>query len=236
MDSNLIPVAARDIDGVTVQTCSARDLHKFLEIQTAFKDWINRRVADYKFLEGVDYLIVKSERQVPHQGGMRSTTISEFYLSIGMGKELAMVERTQRGKEVRQYFIECERRASAQVKPLTQGEILLAQCQMLVEQERRVAALETANVEHADKIKRIEAKQQAFEEGSKFFTVVGYAVWRGFPAVTLSEAAALGKRATRISKEKGLLIDKVRDPRFGIVGSYHESILEIVFAELADGL
>jgi len=87
-----------------------------------------------------------------------------------------------------------------------------------------------------DKVARIEAKQQAFEEGSKFFTIIGYVVWKGLPSVSASEAAALGKRATRLSKEQCILVDRVRDPRFGVVGSYHESILEAVFAEFLEGL
>lgn len=87
-----------------------------------------------------------------------------------------------------------------------------------------------------DKVKRIEAKQAAFEDGSKFFTIVGYINYRGLDHVPFAECARLGKKATKLSKEQGLLIDKVRDPRFGVVGSYHESILEQIFNEEIEGM
>jgi len=98
---------------------------------------------------------------------------------------------------------------------------------LMVEQAETKKRLEITE----DKVSRIEAKQQAFEEGCKYFTVVGYAVWKGLPPVSLSEAATIGKRASKLSAERGVAIDRVRDPRFGMVNSYHESILEAVIEE-----
>ena len=124
------------------------------------------------------------------------------------------------------------------VTQLSPGEMMLAQCQLIVDQERRLAIVEAQATEQAaqmaateDKVKRIEAKQQAFEEGSKYFTVIGFFVYRGLPSLTLSDAAKFGKRAAQLSKEAGMLVDKVRDPRFGIVNSYHEDILQAVLTE-----
>jgi hypothetical protein len=96
------------------------------------------------------------------------------------------------------------------------------------ETKQRLAVTEAEQAVHADKIKRIEAKQQAFEEGSKFFTVLGFFVWRALPAMSLAETAQFGKRATKLSRERGVIVDRVRDPRFGMVNSYHEDILQAV--------
>jgi hypothetical protein len=88
---------------------------------------------------------------------------------------------------------------------------------------------------HGESIKRIEAKQSAIENGASFFTVIGYGAFRGIK-FTLTDAAALGRRASALSKAKGIAIDKVRDPRFGEVNSYHESMLEQALADMHGGM
>ena len=102
--SPLIPILRHTIGPETVQAVNARDLHAFLEVGTAFKDWITRRVEDFGFLEGSDFCSFLSEST----GGRPAR---EYMLSLSMAKELAMVERNDRGKQARLYFIECERQA-----------------------------------------------------------------------------------------------------------------------------
>lgn len=106
--NELIHIEAREISGAVEQTCNARDLHSFLEIQTAFKDWIARRIEEYGFVEGNDFCSFLSESQ----GGRPA---KEYSLTLDMGKELAMVERNEKGKQARQYFLDCERRAKGQI-------------------------------------------------------------------------------------------------------------------------
>ncbi len=120
---------------------------------------------------------------------------------------------------------------SAQPKQiaLTPAQALHQMTGLMVEQERRVAVVE-------DKVARIEAKQAAFEDGAKFFTIIGYVVWRGMLPIAAAEAALMGKKATKLSKERGVMIDRVRDPRYGMVGSYHESVLNDVFEESVEGM
>ena len=63
----------------------------------------------YDFVENVDFVVVDAG---PQNGGAgnRGARV-EYVLTLDMAKELAMVERNAKGKEARQYFIECERRA-----------------------------------------------------------------------------------------------------------------------------
>ena len=93
----------------TVQTVDARQLHAFLGVSRDFTTWIKGRISEYGFVHGVDYLLTKSGGQVPHQGGLRSVTISVYHLTVDMAKELSMVEKTDKGREARRYFIECEK-------------------------------------------------------------------------------------------------------------------------------
>ncbi|MGX9963919.1 antA/AntB antirepressor family protein [Roseomonas sp. F4] len=91
---------------------NARELHASLEVATAFKDWIARRIADYGFREDVDFIaeIRGSNLSGKTWGGSNAR---DYHLTLDMAKELAMVERNDAGRRVRHYFIECERRAKA---------------------------------------------------------------------------------------------------------------------------
>ena len=82
-------------------TVSARELHKFLEVKTDFAHWFDR-MAEYGFSQGTDFQTFLSEST----GGRPA---QDAQLTIDMAKELCMIQRTERGKEARHYFIEVEK-------------------------------------------------------------------------------------------------------------------------------
>lgn len=88
-------------------TVSGRDLHRALGVRTAYKDWFPR-MCEYGFTEGVDFNPLKFE-QVQKEGARYvSREITDHQLTIAMAKEVSMLQRTEKGKEVRQYFIHIE--------------------------------------------------------------------------------------------------------------------------------
>lgn len=89
-----------------IQTVNARELHAFLEVGKDFSNWIKARIDQYGFESGVDYLSAKTG-----ENPLGGRPAIEYYITLDMAKELSMVERNQKGKQARQYFIECERRA-----------------------------------------------------------------------------------------------------------------------------
>ena len=105
------PPSGRDQHGSTqVPTVSARQLHSFLEVGKVFGAWIQDRIGSFGFVEGQDFVIVEgliSPNLARTSGGRPA---KEYYLSIDMAKELSMVERNEKGKQARRYFIECEKR------------------------------------------------------------------------------------------------------------------------------
>ncbi len=105
---NQTPFIEVELNGKVQLGVNARDMHCWLESKQDFSKWIKRRIAKYGFVENRDYLTAQVVEQVPHQGGMRSITVLEYMLSVDMAKELSMVECTDRGREVRLYYIEQE--------------------------------------------------------------------------------------------------------------------------------
>ncbi|EEW0697924.1 antA/AntB antirepressor family protein [Escherichia coli] len=109
MTSQLIPVFNGAISNETALLCNARDLHAFLEVGKRFATWITERIADYEFVENQDYIAISQKREIGHGRGKK-----DYHLTLDTAKELAMVERNEKGRQVRRYFIECEKRLRQQ--------------------------------------------------------------------------------------------------------------------------
>lgn len=109
MMSELLVVAQVAIGEEVVNSVNAREIHEFLGVNSKFADWIKRAIEKYDFIIEEDYLLLKIENQVPHQGGMRNVTQIDYIVTLDMAKELCMVENNPKGREARRYFIECEK-------------------------------------------------------------------------------------------------------------------------------
>lgn len=88
------------------QLVSGRELHKFLEIGTEYMKWFTRMIA-YGFTENTDFtVIVKIDEDDTAFGGERKST--DHLMTLNMAKEISMLQRNEKGKLARQYFIKCE--------------------------------------------------------------------------------------------------------------------------------
>ncbi|MBC6962067.1 MAG: hypothetical protein DWB48_04875 [Nitrosomonas sp.] len=106
--TTLIPVLSGTLNGQPVQFVDARLLHQYLEVGRDFSNWIKGRIDEYGFAKDEDFLALdspNSANQKSHGGDRRS---KDYLLTLDMAKELAMVERTHQGRQVRRYFIQCE--------------------------------------------------------------------------------------------------------------------------------
>lgn len=112
MATQLIPVFNGTISNEAVLLCNARDLHKFLEVGKRFASWITERLTEYKFVENQDYILVSQNWEIKGRGGDRRS--KDYHLTLDTAKELAMVERNEKGRQIRRYFIECEKQLRQQ--------------------------------------------------------------------------------------------------------------------------
>lgn len=88
-------------------TVSGRELHEALEVKTAYKDWFPR-MCEYGFTEDEDFNPLKNE-QVRTEGNRQvSRELTDHQLTIPMAKEICMLQRSEKGKQFRQYFIRVE--------------------------------------------------------------------------------------------------------------------------------
>jgi anti-repressor protein len=139
-----IAFAEEEVSGV-----DARELWKFLEVETRFNDWISKRVSEYDFCESKDFYSFLSKTI---NGGRPS---KEYSITIDMAKELSMVERNEKGKEARKYFIECEKRLKQ--KDITHVPQTFAEAlQLAADQAKQIEDQKTILIEQAPKVEFVE--------------------------------------------------------------------------------
>lgn len=107
---DLIPIITNENNE---QLVSGRDLHEFLEVATEYKKWFSR-MAEYGFVENIDF--VRVTQKCPTPGGIQN--ITDHAMSLDMAKEISMIQRTEKGKQARQYFIEVEKRSKQREQEL----------------------------------------------------------------------------------------------------------------------
>lgn len=88
-------------------TVLARDLHEALEVKTSYKDWFPR-MCEYGFTAGKDFNPLKNERVQIEGGRQVSRQVTDHQITLSMAKELCMLQRSEKGKQFRQYFIGIE--------------------------------------------------------------------------------------------------------------------------------
>lgn len=192
------------------------------EVNDVTKNFNNNRS---KFILGEDYFLINrteiSERKISIQEFIPNN-VKEIPLFTESGY-LMLVKtftddlswRVQR-ELVKGYFI-----AKEVIKPLTPAEQLLAQAKVMVDMENRLNILEKNNARLENNLRRTIT--------SDYFTVIGYANFRGINADTYN-SSVIGRKASKICKDCGLAIGKVIDSKYGTINTYPLDILDEIFA------
>lgn len=213
---------------------NARELHEFL-IKDAkggqkgkqFNHWIVEKLDHLDAIINEEYIVINYDLYgniIPvNKNGQSDNQLvrvhkTDYILKIDLAKQIAMVQNNDKGKQARQYFIQCEKTLKEVTKPIDTLDFLEMSLKQMREQANRITQVET-------KLLEIEAKTTTRPE---YFTVMGYAILSNVK-VGLALAAQIGKKAKIICQNKGYQIEKIRDPRFGQVGCYPTEVLQEVF-------
>ncbi|MGO2677858.1 MAG: ORF6C domain-containing protein [Lactococcus lactis] len=117
------------------QVVSGRELHEFLDITERYSTWFERMLK-YGFVENIDFVGCKVFNALAKQ------ELQDHALKIDMAKEISMIQRNEKGKQARQYFIEVEKELKQQLLPQTP--------------EQQIALLAQGNVNLNKKVEQIE--------------------------------------------------------------------------------
>ena len=132
---------------------SGREPHEFLGVTTRYNDWFPRMV-EYGFTEGKDFNLLKNE-QVRFEGNREVTReLLDHLLTIDMAKEICMIQRTEVGKQARQYFIQVE-------KDYNSPEKIMARALRIAEKE--LSTLKLENKVQAQQIAELQPKATYYD-------------------------------------------------------------------------
>jgi len=134
------------------QAVSARELYRFLEITERFSNWFERQLS-YGFTEGIDYIGCKEFNTLANQ------ELTDYALTLDCAKEISMIQRSERGKQARQYFIACEKKSKSLdtisrkdlAKMLLESEEEKERMQLTIESQTKSLVESAPKVEYFDK-------------------------------------------------------------------------------------
>lgn len=120
---------------------SARDLYNFLCCTERFQSWFDRQL-QYGFADGIDYTTVNSFTVV---GNGAEKPIVDYAMTISMAKEVSMIQRNEKGKQARQYFIACEQKMQELSTPSYQIADPIKRAEKWIEEEKQRQQLALEN-------------------------------------------------------------------------------------------
>ncbi|MEV2286518.1 phage antirepressor KilAC domain-containing protein [Paenibacillus larvae] len=140
--NEIIPTHSNENGNLLV---SGRDLHEFLESNERYSKWF-ARMTEYGFVENVDFT-TGQKSTVVNNGAVR--VLDDHYLTINMAKEISMIQRNDKGKQARQYFLDLERKWNSPEMVIKRAHDYLVQ---------KVAALETDKLMLEQRVAEYEPK------------------------------------------------------------------------------
>lgn len=178
-DEQLIPLREDQLGEIAV---SGRQLHEFLQVDSKYQDWIKRMI-EYGFIEKVDYISVVEPSQKKEGSRFVTRDLEDHILKLDMAKEIAMIQRNEKGKQARQYFIQVE-------KAWNSPEMIM----------KRALEIANRNVENL-KLENMEHKKQLEEQKPKVIFA---------DAITTSHSSILVGELAKLIKQNGIDIGEKR--------------------------
>lgn len=133
---------------------NARELHDIMKVGRDFTNWIKDRIKKYDFVQNEDYILTFAKI------GERQNVIKhEYYLTVNMAKELAMIENNETGRKIRRYFIEVEKRYRTIVEtPQNIFDFMRLAINQIEVNEKEILRVKQLSKDNAKQIKEIQSK------------------------------------------------------------------------------
>lgn len=214
----LIKVSSMVLNGADVNSVNSRDIYEYLGLAKGqYSRWIKSAVEKYDFIEGEDFVCFDMS--------VEGTIARTYFVTIDVAKELCMVSDSNKGKEVRKYFIECEKKLKQPIQMLSRKELAL----MVIEQEEKIEELERTKAYISDKktatalntasqaVKQVNKLQIELDKSKEYCTIKRMSM--------LTHGQNYSFKALReASNEMGISSIDIFDANYGTVKAYHRNV------------
>ena len=205
------------------QLVSARELHEKLILEEGkeerFSQWFKRHL-QYGFEENIDYAECKKIYAANQYGGKRE--LIDYAITIDMAKEICMLQKSDKGREFRKYFIECEKK----LKAIDNKAQLLLDIynggEKAIAASKKLHEIEAAPIKAELKEANIQLQKDKQWWSIKRTAIMTNTSWKDYSWKKLKAA----------SLETGHEVKKVFDANFGAVNAYHEDAWKEVYPEI----
>lgn len=159
----LVKISQVKVGEQNVNAVNARDLWRALESKQEFSNWIKNRIDKLSLVESRDYGIF--DKIIKNTEGGVGRPVTEYVVTIDIAKHLAMIEMTDKGKQVREYFIECEKQLAQTFKTPTNMvealELALEQAKQIEAQKKTIAHQQEVIEYQGDKLDNFTSVEKA---------------------------------------------------------------------------
>lgn len=188
------------------QVVSARELYAYLGYENSqFARWAKSKILENGFS-------IENEDWIGFDIVVEGNKIKDYALSLDFAKRLSMMAKTEKGEEVRNYFIECEKKATQVMLPQTYKEALLAL--VAAEEEKEQLLLQVDNL------------TTALDTLVEWVSIIKVAQHN-----RVSEKNFDWRRLKAKSKEMGFAIKKAESPRYGYQNLYHVATFKACYSQ-----
>ena len=184
IENNLVPVYETS-DGEKVVYGS--ELHNVLEVKTSYKDWSTRRLLDVDAVENEDF----EAAQICAPSGQ---TKKDHIIKLDTAKEMAMLERNEKGKMVRRYFIQVEKKYKSVQNDLLNMQDMSVELQAIIMHDKKIQ-----QVEH-----KVESVEQDLKEFKMDLPILGIEVDKITSAVKKKGMECLGGKDSNAYMDRSL--------------------------------
>jgi phage anti-repressor protein len=212
MEMSQMPAIIANDDGRRL--VNGRELHEWLEIKSRYNDWIKRMI-EYGFEENLDFEVVTQKRVTTNLGNP-ITEFTNHALTPQMAAEIAMMQRTEKGKLARVHYIYLEQRFVSSLGAI------------VAKQAVEINALKSGQMQLSQSVHAVEVKQSLINED--YYTLLGwYALHKKKFDLDPNVAKMAGKALSKASRKADVPILKKFDSKYGNVNQYHKTVLVSLF-------
>ena len=202
------------------QTVSARELYTFLEVSERFSNWFERQ-KQFGFIENQDFTSVKT-LTVVNNGATRQ--LDDYALTLDCAKEISMVQRSEKGKEARLYFIECEKKLKEVATALPNFN---DPYEAAIAWANEYKAKQEALTELGEVKNQLENVTIALDAHENWLSILAVSI-----ANNINEKSLDWRKLKSKSAQMGYIIKTAPCPRFKMRNLYHIDVFRAVYPKL----